>query len=173
MNKFVVKLLHNLKIHNVKITVYRAQHTRLIQDTTWYHFSSQDNDLWTMKYNYFVVWTFIITESYLPLRTPRKPEEFKVTMCVAVVTHSGVEHPLHSIGNTKIQWSKIVIMHLGQRNNQLWATVMTVSYFRTHPTPCKLIIINITFMNHQSNIIQHIFHTLSITITSSYLVLKL
>jgi len=43
-----------------------------------------------MKYNSFLAWTSVITKLYLPLRTPRKPEEFKVTMCVAVVTTSGV-----------------------------------------------------------------------------------
>jgi hypothetical protein len=41
-----------------------------------------------MKYNPFPARTSIITKSYLPLRIPRKPEEFKVTMCVAVVTPS-------------------------------------------------------------------------------------
>ena len=53
---------------------------------------------------------------------------------------------------------------------------MNVSYFHTHPTPYKLIIIIIiiiiTLMNHQSNIIQHNFHTLSMKITSSYFVLN-
>jgi len=55
---------------------------------------------------------------------------------------------------------------------------MPVGYFRTHSTPCKLaiiiiFIIMITLMNHQSNIIQHNFHTLSITITLSYVVPQL
>jgi hypothetical protein len=71
-----------------------------------------------------------------------------------------------------IQWSKIVIIHLGRWNNKKWATVMAVSYFLIYPTPCTLII-TVTLTNHQSNIIQYNFHTFSITITSLYLVLKL
>jgi len=43
-----------------------------------------------MKYNSFLARTSVITKLYLPLRIPRKPEVCKVTMCVAVVTTSGV-----------------------------------------------------------------------------------
>jgi len=73
MYKFVFKLLHNIKIQNVEITVQRAQNTRLMQDTVWYIFRSQD-DLWTMKHNYFLAWISIVTKSYLTLRNPREPE---------------------------------------------------------------------------------------------------
>jgi len=60
----------------------------------------------------FPTMNIIITKSYLLLRIPWKPEEFKVTVCVAVVTPSGIAHPLRSIGNTMKQnsnhapWSK-------------------------------------------------------------------
>jgi len=54
---------------------------------------------------------------------------------------------------------------------------MTVAYFHTHLTPYALIIIIIiiiiTLTNNQSNIIQYNFHTLSITVTLSYFVLKI
>ena len=80
MNKFVSKIWHNLKIQNVEITVC-VQHTRFLQDTTWYIFSSQDNDSWTMKYNSFVAWISVITKSHLSLQILRKHEAFKVTMC--------------------------------------------------------------------------------------------
>jgi len=43
---------------------------------------------------------------------PQKPKEFKATMCVAVVTLSGIAHPLHSIGNTMKQNS----------NHSSWST---------------------------------------------------
>ena len=52
-----------------------------------------------MKYIYFLDWIIMITKSYLLLRIPWKPEEFKVTMCVAVVIASGIAHCLHSTGN--------------------------------------------------------------------------
>ena len=59
-------------------------------------------------------------------------------------------------------------MHLvdGIINNlqPLW-----LRYFHTHSPPYTLIII---LLNNQSNIIQYNFHTLSITMTSSYLVLN-
>jgi len=83
------------------------------QDTiTWYIFSSQDNHLWITKNNSFLAWTSIITKSYLPLRIPWKAEEYKVTMCVTVVTPSGIAHrlpilddlcPLHSVLNRMMQ----------------------------------------------------------------------
>ena len=95
-----------IKIHNMEITVKRAQHTRFIQNTMWYIFSSQGNDLWTAKYNSVLAWTSAITKSYLPLKIPPKPEEFKVTVCVAVVTPSGIAHTLHSNGNIMQQNSK-------------------------------------------------------------------
>jgi len=41
----------------------------------------------------------IITTLYLPLRITRKPEEFQVTVCVAVVALSGIAHPPNSNGN--------------------------------------------------------------------------
>jgi hypothetical protein len=53
---------------------------------------------------------------------------------------------------------------------------MTVSYIHTHPMPCTLIIVIIIIIiltNRQNNIIQYNFHTLSVTITLSYLALKL
>jgi len=74
-----------------------------------------------MKYNSFLAWTSVITKLYLPLRTPRKPEEFKVTMCVAVVTTSGVA-TLYIL--LAIKWSKIVIMTLVDKiintEQELW-----------------------------------------------------
>jgi len=45
----------------------------------------------------------MITKSHLPLRIPWKPDEFKVTMCVAVVTPSDVAHSFHSMGNAMKQ----------------------------------------------------------------------
>jgi hypothetical protein len=76
------------------------QNIWFITDTTWYIFISQDNDLWTMKYNSVLGWTSIITKSNLLLRIPRKPEEVKVKMCAAVVAPSGTAHLLHSNDNT-------------------------------------------------------------------------
>jgi len=65
-----------------------------------------------MKYNSFLAQISIITKSYLPWRVPQKPEEFKVTLCAAIVTLSCIAHPLHSIRNTMKQNS----------NNALWST---------------------------------------------------
>jgi len=65
-----------------------------------------------MKYNFFVAWVSTISKSYLPLKIPQKPEEFKVTVCVAVVTPSGIAHPLPSNGNTIKQ----------NRNHAPWPT---------------------------------------------------
>ena len=65
-----------------------------------------------MKYNSFLACTSIITKSYLPLRIPRKPEEFQVTIGVAAVAPSGIAHRLHPNGN---------IMQLNS-NHAPWST---------------------------------------------------
>jgi len=49
------------------------------------------------------------------MRITRKPEEFQVTICVAVVASSRIAHPLHSNGNVIKQNSNHA---LGQWNNQ-------------------------------------------------------
>jgi len=41
----------------------------------------------------------MITTSFLPLRTTRKPEEFHVTICAAVVAPSRISHPPHPNDN--------------------------------------------------------------------------
>ena len=155
MNKFVLKLWCILKIHSVDITVYCAQHTRFIQDTTWYIFSSQDNGLWTVKHNSVLAWISIIT-SFLPLRITRKPDEFQVTICVAIVALSGIAHTLLSNVNIMKQNSNHA---LGRWNNQ-FATVMTKLFPHTsyaiytsssssHKRITKQTLFNTTFTDFQ------------------------
>ena len=57
----------------------------------------------------------IITTLYLPLSITWKPEEFHVTICVAVVAPSRIAHPPHSNGNVMKQNSNHA---LGRWNNQ-------------------------------------------------------
>jgi len=102
----------------------------------------------------------------IPPRITRKLEDFQVTICVAVVGPSGIAHPLHSNDNIMKRNSNHA---LGRWNNQPFATVMTKLFSRTS----NAIHANHHHTNNQSNIIQYTFHTLSLTITSSYLVLKL
>jgi hypothetical protein len=98
------------------------------------HLQPMFDVLWTMKYDFVIAWTSVITISYyIPMA---------------------------------ILWNEIVTIHLRQRNNQYWATVISVNYIHTHPVPNTQIII--TFHQYPNNIIQYKLHTFSITITSSY-----
>jgi hypothetical protein len=104
------KLRDNLKTDNAENTVLGAQHVRFMQVNITWYRSIFSSQEVLWKMKY----DFVIAWTSVITKSYYIP--------VAIL------------------WSEIVTIRLRQRNNQYWATVITVSYIHTQPLPDTLII---------------------------------